>query len=297
MQIKDHTHKYKKEGRSWFQRKPELIKKITVHHTASQAEGTHEKILQSIMATHADKNGWPGIAYAYFIMPDGTIYKLNNHEDVTWHDTHNYDSLSVCLHGYFHAPHDQKPNTAQLASLKFVLDKLCKEHPEFPADMDDVLGHRERSSTACPGNHLFPYITEYRTKLGEVNWGSPEPTKYALDMDIPPEVEEKHNLKEFERYDKHWSFNDLIKDWAQIAGDLRRVNGIVEEAKQKIIQKYEGEMTALRETHKEQMFTKDKALTDANEIILAKNTQIAEHLQGIYTIKDIIGFLGNAKLK
>lgn len=297
MEIKDSIHKYLKEGRSWFQRDVKLIKKLTVHHTASMADGTHDQILKSIMSTHADKNGWPGLSYHYMIMPDGTIYQLNNHEDVTWHDTHNYDSLGICIHGYFHAPHDQKPNTKQLISLKFLLDKLCKEHPEIPADMDDVLGHRERSSTACPGNHLFPYVTEYRTKLGDVDWGTPEPEKYDLDTDIPSEIEDKHKLKEYDRYDKHWSFHDLMKDWTQIADDLGRVAGIVEEAKQKVISEYEGTMTTLRETHKDQIFKKDEALGIANQTILDKNRLIEDHLKQKYTIKEIIGFLGNAKLK
>jgi len=297
MEIKDAVHKYLKEGREWYQRDVKGIKKITVHHTASMAGGNHDQILKSIMSTHVDKNGWPGLAYTFMIMPDGTIYKLNELTDVTWHDTVNWDSIGVCMHGYFNTPHDQKPNLEQLEALKYLLDILCKEHPEIPADMDDVLGHRERSSTACPGSLLFPYVTEYRTKLGDVEWGTEEPVKYDLNEDIPTEVEDAHKLKDYDRYDKRWTFHGLMADWTKLATDAGKVPGIIEEAKQKVMATYEDSIKVLKETHAGQIFKKDQALKEANDMVLVKQGIIDRHLQQIYTIPEIIGFLRHAKVK
>lgn len=294
MEIKDAVHKYKKPNVDWIQRNVSTIKKITVHHTASTAVGSHDEIMKSIMATHVNKNGWPGFAYHYFILSDGTIYKVNNHEDVTWHDTHNFDALSVCLHGYFHTPHEQKPTKEQLLSLKALLDELCNLHPEFPADEDDVLGHRERSSTACPGDLLFPYVVEYRTKLGDVNWGTVEPVKYDLGTDIPSEVEEAHELKEYERYDKHWTFNDLIKDWTRLNEDLSRVDSIVEKAKDELIKVYDKKIEDINKEHTDKMFIKDQLVIDLQTKIDDRDAEITRLKNQKFTIPEAFAFLGSA---
>jgi uncharacterized coiled-coil protein SlyX len=173
MLIHNAIGKYRLEGRSWFERDVADITKITVHHTASkQVLGeTHKSILNKHMKAHTNRD-WPGLSYHYMIVPDGVIYQINDHKEVTWHDGKNWESLGVCLDGYFHPDFNEKPTPEQLNSLKELLDHLCTEHPEFPADYDDVRGHRETMATACPGDLLFPYVVEYRQKLGNVDWGS-----------------------------------------------------------------------------------------------------------------------------
>lgn len=176
MNIIDRTHQYMAPGRSWYQRDVATITTLTVHHTADpQTNISNDDMLQKAANEHI-ANGWPGLAYCYFICPDGTIFKVNNHEDVTWHDAVNWDSIGIALQGYFHPSYNQNPTQKQLASLKWLLDELCTQHPEFPADQGDVYGHRERSATACPGDIFFPKVKEYRDKLGQVSWGTPTPT-------------------------------------------------------------------------------------------------------------------------
>lgn len=171
MEIINKIGKYIQTGRSWYTRELKNITKITVHHTASTFSGTDDEILMHHYKGHV-ANDWPGLSYHFIILKNGNIYQINELNWVTWHDTQNWDSIGVCLDGYFHPSVNEKPTDAQLKSLKFLLDNLCTEHPEFPADYDDVVGHRERSATACPGDLLFPYVTEYRTKLGDVTWGA-----------------------------------------------------------------------------------------------------------------------------
>lgn len=171
MQIINRIHKYMAPGRSWYQRAVNGIRYITVHHTADTATGTNDQILQKEANQHINSNGWPGLSYHFFICKDGTIYQINNFSDVTWHDAVNWDSIGIALHGYFHPTVEEQPTSAQLKALRFLLDELCTKHPEFPADQSDVLGHRERSSTACPGNNLIGYVVDYRNNLGNVPWG------------------------------------------------------------------------------------------------------------------------------
>lgn len=172
MQIINNIHKYLADGQAWYQRDVKTITVLTIHHTASLGENkTHEQILEEIRHEHVDVNGWPGISYHEVIMPDGTVYQLNDFTDVTWQDTHNFDSYSVCLVGYFHQPYNQQPTEAQLVSLRSRLDDLCNNHPEIPADASSVLGHRDRYATACPGDNLYPQVKAYRDNKGDVPWG------------------------------------------------------------------------------------------------------------------------------
>lgn len=208
MEIIDRIGDFRADNRYWYTRKVDAIKKNTVHHTGSRAGGSHEDILNALFDVHHGKNDWPGIGYHFVIMKDGAIYQLNEFTEVTWHDTHNWDSIGIALHGYFHPEYDEVPTAEQLKALDWLLDRLCTQHPEFPADHDDVLGHRERSSTACPGNHLFPKVVEYRTNLGDVDWEA-QPC-IGLSDDLPTFVEDKYELKEKGWYSKYWTLDEFI---------------------------------------------------------------------------------------
>jgi hypothetical protein len=158
-------------SREWFQRNQNQIKKIVVHHSAIKQDGrqTDSSILSAMQKHHEDQ-GWPGLSYHFAIMPTGTVYQINDFSDITWHDEVNNDSIGVVVHGYFHADINDHPTDAQLGALKELLDWLSTQCPQFPADQDDVVGHRDRASTACPGDILYPYVTEYREKVGGVSW-------------------------------------------------------------------------------------------------------------------------------
>lgn len=171
MNFIDVIGKYLQSGRSWYNRNENTIKIITVHHDAIPHDNrSAEQIMSSIMKIHSD-NGWAGMSYHIYIHRDGKVYLVNRFGWVTWHDGHNYDSLGILVTGYFHPPYNNKPTEAQLKSLREVLDWLCTKNPQFPASHANVYGHRERMSTACPGDTLTPYVVEYRNKLGRVGWG------------------------------------------------------------------------------------------------------------------------------
>jgi regulator of replication initiation timing len=40
-----------------------------------------------------------------------------------------------------------------------------------------------------------------------------------LETDIPSDVEERFKLKEVDRYDKYWSYSELITDWVKLVGE------------------------------------------------------------------------------
>src|SRR5687768_2081625 len=110
--------KYMAPGRTWHQRNVAGITRFTVHHTASRATGTDDQIMRNEANHHINSNGWPGLAYAFFIIED-RIYQVNKYTDVTWHDGSNWDSLSICIHGYFHSPYNQVPTEKNLTALRW----------------------------------------------------------------------------------------------------------------------------------------------------------------------------------
>lgn len=104
-----------------------------------------------------------GIMYHFKIHRDGTVYWTRNLEEATWHASNaNPIAIGVCLDGDLTK---QKPSKAQIVSLKKLLDELCTQHAEFPANHTGVYGHGElkkyKCYTACPGSAL-QYCQEYR---------------------------------------------------------------------------------------------------------------------------------------
>ena len=168
MPTNNYTHKYLTNG-CWPQRPIAAIKKIVIHHTAAAFDdrGNDERLQQ-----HADfevkTENWPGLSYHYMIMKDGQIYQLNEFTDSSYTDGINYESLAICLDGYFHADVNNQPTPEQLQSLQDLLDKTISDPNGIVVTKDDVVGHREHiaaslGGTACPGDLLMPYVIQYRT--------------------------------------------------------------------------------------------------------------------------------------
>lgn len=213
MTIQDRIGKYLAAGRSWNTRNVNTIKVFSVHHDAIPHDNrTADQVMQSIFGIHNGQKGWPGMSYHYYIHKDGGVYQVNKHEWVTWIDGINYDAIGIVLNGYFHPDVNNTPTAAQLKSLKELLDELSTNHPEFPAAQSNVFGHRERASTACPGDKVFPYVKEYREKNGNVNWGSaPAPTPTPTPTPTPPSGENWE--QKFKDLDK--AFNEYKEARAQ----------------------------------------------------------------------------------
>lgn len=196
MKIINKVGKYRKGA--WYTRSASDVKVITVHHTAI-AQGTYandDDMLLALQNIHQG-HGWPGLSYHFVISEAGRIYQINSFEEVTWHDTKNWDSIGICLQGYFHPNINNNPTGDQLEALDWLLDRLCTETPQIPADHDDVLGHRERTATVCPGDNLFFYVVDYRNKKGSVSWNNPDDdSDNSEDRAI---VEELNKLREFKK--------------------------------------------------------------------------------------------------
>jgi len=210
VEIKNVVGKYRTRG--WYQRDQKDITKLVLHHSAWKRDSSlsDDKVLKTIQGWH-EGHGWPGLSYGFVILPNGNIYQCNDFEDVTWHDTVNWDSIGILVHGYFHPPVNDKPTQKQLASLKELLDWLCTKNPQFPASHGDVVAHRDRSATTCPGDLLYPYVTEYREKGGDVNWNTA--------VDEPDE--DSNELREMRKSRTKW--RQRAKDAEKLLEEIRKI--------------------------------------------------------------------------
>lgn len=204
--IHDRIGKYLKNGRYWNTRNVSNIKVFSNHHDAiPHGTRTADQVMQQIMTGHVNQ-GWAGASYHYYIHKDGGIYQMNKHEWVTWIDGVNWDAIGIVMNGYFHPPYNNVPTKEQLASLAWLLNKFSTQHSEFPASHKDTYAHRERSQTACNGDKAYPYIKEYREKLGKVSWGNvvtPGP------IPVPP-TQNLAKVRELLFYNNAW-WNSLYR--------------------------------------------------------------------------------------
>jgi len=125
------------------------VDKIIVHHTA----GPKSQSIERVHNYHKGK-GWPRVAYHFWIDEDGRIFQLNDVDTKTFHaGKSNSSSIGIVLPGYFHPPKNHVPSQAQLDSLYNLVNQL-----ESKYGSKNVVGHRDVSSTSCPGDNLYPYV-------------------------------------------------------------------------------------------------------------------------------------------
>ena len=138
-----------------------------VHHTAGRASLTAEEIARY----HVNIRGWPGIAYHYYILPDGTINQTNALEAVSYHvGPANYSKIGTALAGNFWSgAGSQRPSVAQERSLRWL------HNVHLPAVLGrsiPLLGHKEvpGCATACPGD-----LWDWHKVVGSTPEPEPEP--------------------------------------------------------------------------------------------------------------------------
>ena len=163
------------------------IEQIVIHHTATRPVGP-----QAVARYHVRHNGWAGIGYHFFVMPDGTVYQVGDVDDkraCVW--GRNAESLCICLSGDFTK---QRPPDAQIKATRRLIRCLREKfNRQWP-----VVGHRDVAlpghETACPGD-TWPVwkadITPEEEKGGVT-------VKVKTAMDYVREVTEKARQSGFE---------------------------------------------------------------------------------------------------
>tara|TARA_R110002110_G_scaffold101193_3_gene257263 strand:+ start:180 stop:614 length:435 start_codon:yes stop_codon:yes gene_type:complete len=131
------------------------INKIFVHHSASSQKSTTRDMIHQ---WHLDR-GWTGVGYHYVIEADGSMMMGRPFDTVGAHvKNHNRHSIGICVVGNYETE-DLAMTPGQEQSLTVLLRGLLDE---FNLDAGEIYGHMELGQTACPGQHLFKWVSDWR---------------------------------------------------------------------------------------------------------------------------------------
>jgi hypothetical protein len=130
------------------------VYRMAIHHTETPTNDSMspQARLRQIQSYHMDVKGWCDIGYHYLVSRDGRIWdgrpdtKLGAHAGGA-----NTGNLGISVMG----SHDSTPITqTQLNSIAGLVKALATIHG-VTISRSTIKGHREYTSTSCPGNALY----------------------------------------------------------------------------------------------------------------------------------------------
>ena len=158
---------------------------ITFHHTAGFGATTLEEGLQqvkNIQDFHQNGRGWSDIGYQFVMDRSGRLYQgrpfLNN--SVSFEQGpplaqgahvggHNTGNIGVSVLGCYHPPEgtscQDQMTPAALDSLQTMFAYLVERYGVQP---ENIMGHRDFSATACPGDNNYPMLPTIRASVAEL---------------------------------------------------------------------------------------------------------------------------------
>ncbi len=153
--------------------KEHVLTKITIHHTASRqtTKPLAEKLKnlqkfsqeRSALADGRIKEPWADIPYHYYLTADGTIAEAREVQYVGDSNT-PYDPTGhvlIVLEGNFNV---EEVTPAQYQSL-VRLTQACAQRWNISADQ--ISGHRDNASSACPGDNLYALLPDLRKAVAD----------------------------------------------------------------------------------------------------------------------------------
>lgn len=162
---------------------------VALHHTASASEylsASWAECAANVKATqvyHMVTRGWCDIGYNYLICPHGDIFEgRGGGDDVRGaHDGFNCGSMGVAMMGYFHTPHFQTLTNAMEDAFVDLVAWKCDQqgidplgtsfYAGYGANQANLYGHRDVSSTACPGDLAYAELPLLRQRVDQAIQG------------------------------------------------------------------------------------------------------------------------------
>ncbi|SCY79122.1 peptidoglycan recognition protein family protein [Alkaliphilus peptidifermentans] len=204
---------------------------IIVHHSGDQNDalaihfGTNEKgFMKRIQEIHMNSNRWCDIGYNFGIGVVGSILEGRNLNVLGAHAVgYNSNAIGICVHGNY----DIRSFTlAQENSLVDLLAWLCYTYNISTAN---ILGHRDVSSTACPGAGIYSKLSSIRSKVLQKlspqsisvhvfndDTGNFEVSNLALNSPMPYVLNSTLTVREFKGNSNSsviWTHKRFIQAW------------------------------------------------------------------------------------
>lgn len=200
---------------------------------------------------------------AHYLVADDRVYQFVDEKDTAWQAGDravNTESIGI--------EHEATPTYPLTETSYKTSGQLVKEIAtrwSIPLDREHIKKHSEIKSTQCPG-------TIDIDKIIAIAKGG------FMDTDIPTEVEEKYKLKEIERYNKYWTYEQLIEDWVKLVKEVDYERTAKEDYK-KTAEQYKETCTSQAEQIAklgEEIKALSQALADSKANILQLQGQFVE---------------------
>ena len=161
-------------------RTPTNVTHLVVHHSDGQNNASDfAAVVRSYWDFHANGRNWGDIGYNWLVDPNGVVYQgrafnVDGNKDVI--GTHaggfNTNSMGICVIGSYT---NLFPSDEALASMYDVLAWKADERGIDPLGSSlhtpsgnvqrHIVGHRDVTSTQCPGNTFYTMMPEIRHQV------------------------------------------------------------------------------------------------------------------------------------
>lgn len=113
--------------------------------------------MRNIQHQHINNNKWADIGYNFLIGDNGYVYEGRGWRKQGAHaPNYNSKSVGICFMGTFT---NKLPTAAALNAAKELI--ACGVSKGEIRSLYSLLGHREVTQTACPGNALYGEIRKW----------------------------------------------------------------------------------------------------------------------------------------
>ena len=188
---------------------PNNIQYFTFHHSVTKQtaknDGNWQAECDVIANIHVNGNGWRGVGYRFIICSDGTVAYVGDLSHGGSAVTNmNHQMFSTCFVGDFTK---ELPTAAQVHSAHILAKFFLTQMPQYPNlnSFDDVKGHREFQSTACPGYNWKIAGDNLYSRIVDDKWqGYPNPQPNIPQPPGDPCAEIKKQLEEMIKDRDQW---------------------------------------------------------------------------------------------
>ena len=158
---------------------------MTFHHAAGYSATTYEEGLaqvKSIQDLHQNVRGWSDIGYQFVIDRSGRVYQGRPfmdssttlaQEPVLARGAHvgeqNTGNIGICMLGCYHPSEGSYcQETPTQESLETYVTMFAFFSERYGPTTDNIFGHRDWSSTACPGDNNYVLLPSIRQDVASL---------------------------------------------------------------------------------------------------------------------------------
>jgi hypothetical protein len=178
------------------------VRKIIVHHTVTPNDADPVQWIRAIYYDHAVVRGWGDIGYNYLVDQYGNIYEGRyGGLDVIGAHAGGYNRGSVGIGAIGSYGNTTPPEPPSIEPPQALLDAIadlaaweCSRSLINPNELShfvdittyNIAGHRDYSSTDCPGDYLYAKLPYLRDQIWQgIQTHTPQYLAQFLDHDTP----------------------------------------------------------------------------------------------------------------